>query len=215
MTPDAPKSGHKSAYMARARARYIRSTQQVIAERGSDATIEDFALHADVAIATLYKHFGSKEGVIVAAIEDALLAWEGWLQEVVSQYDDPIEQLVMGLRLGCRVQLTHPLTAKIGAYGITHGLFNTEQLAQRFVADVRALAEAGLVAGDNVDLRAYSLFNVGSMQLVNPSFNPADADALIEIALPLIGISPAKAKRLAHLPLPELPAPPAPPTPLR
>jgi len=37
-----------------------------------------------------------------------------------------------------------------------------------------------------------------------PTATPEEADMALEWALPMMGISPAKAKRLAHTPLPPL-----------
>ena len=40
-----------------------------------------------------------------------------------------------------------------------------------------------------------------------PTATPEEADTVLEWALPMLGISPAKAKRLAHAPLPPLEIP--------
>ena len=41
-------------------------------------------------------------------------------------------------------------------------------------------------------------------QLLNPSAKESDADATVEVILSILGISPAKAKKLAHGPMPKL-----------
>jgi AcrR family transcriptional regulator len=52
------------------RARIIRKTRQLVAARGIEAvTIRDLAADCGVAVATLYNQFGSREGVIGAALE--------------------------------------------------------------------------------------------------------------------------------------------------
>lgn len=52
------------------RARIIRKTRQLVASRGIEAvTIRDLAADCGVAVATLYNQFGSREGVIGAALE--------------------------------------------------------------------------------------------------------------------------------------------------
>ena len=40
-----------------------------------------------------------------------------------------------------------------------------------------------------------------------PTATPEEADTVLEWALPMLGISPANAKRLAHAPLPPLEVP--------
>jgi hypothetical protein len=44
----------------------------------------------------------------------------------------------------------------------------------------------------------------GTRQMSTPTATPEEADTVLEWALPMLGISPAKAKRLAHAPLPPL-----------
>jgi hypothetical protein len=46
----------------------------------------------------------------------------------------------------------------------------------------------------------------GARQIVGGA-DPADGDKVVELVLPLLGITPAKAKALAHSELPELPLP--------
>jgi hypothetical protein len=41
-------------------------------------------------------------------------------------------------------------------------------------------------------------------QLLNPAATEKDADATVEVILSILGISPAKAKKLAHSPMPDL-----------
>ena len=202
-----PKPGRKDAYMLRARARYLRAAEEVIATTGPDATIEQFALHADVAIATLYKHFGSKEGLIKAAIMDAVHKWEAWQFEVLSHVTDPLEQLVLGLRLALRVGTTHPTLAVVMLRGRAAGYFDPREAGASFVANAHALAAAGVISGDDLELRCQSVVSAvaaeGARQVVSDA-DPADGDKVVELVLPLLGITPAKAKTLAHSPLPEL-----------
>ena len=205
-----PKPGRKDAYMLRARARYLRAAEEVIATTGPDATIEQFALHADVAIATLYKHFGSKEGLIKAAMVDAVQKWEAWQFEVLSHVSDPLEQLVLGLRLAHRISVTHPTLAMVMLRGRAAGYFDPREMGLSFATNARALADAGVISGDDLELRCQSVVSAvaaeGARQVVSDA-DPADGDRVVELVLPLLGITPAKAMALAHSTLPEFPAP--------
>jgi len=74
----APKSSAASAnddappvspHVAARRRRIIEITRQLIAQQGIEAiTMRDLALRCDVAVATLYNQFGSREEVIAAAL---------------------------------------------------------------------------------------------------------------------------------------------------
>ena len=209
-TMTTPTPGRKDAYMLRARARYLRAAEEVIATSGPNATIEQFALHTDVAVATLYKHFGSKDGLIKAAMLDARQKWEAWQFEVLSQLNDPLEQLVLGLRLAHRIGTTHPTLAVVIGRGRAAGYFDPIELGETFITHARALATAGIISGDHLELRCQSVISAvaaeGARQLASDA-DPAEGDQVVEIVLPLLGITPAKAKLLAHSALPELPPP--------
>lgn len=68
-------------------------------------------------------------------------------------------------------------------------------LAPTGAAEVRARALLAVVADE------------GIRQMSTPTATPEEADTVLEWALPMLGISPAKAKRLAHAPLPPLEVP--------
>jgi AcrR family transcriptional regulator len=196
--------------MVRARARYLRAAEEVIATTGADATIEQFALQADVAIATLYKHFGSKEGLISAAMLDAAQKWETWQFDVLSHLTDPLEQLVLGLRLALRIGTTHPTVAVVMLRGRAAGYFDPMEMGASFIENARALAAAGVISSDDLELRCQSVVSAvaaeGARQIVQGA-NPSEGDKVVELVLPLLGLTPAKAKALAHSQLPEFPIP--------
>lgn len=65
-----PRTRRQSPRILDRRARIIRKTRQLVAARGIEAvTIRDLAADCGVAVATLYNQFGSREGVIGAALE--------------------------------------------------------------------------------------------------------------------------------------------------
>ena len=150
MTPPEPRKNRQSAYLARRRAALLRSAQQVLATEGPHAKIEEFAAVAEVSIATLYKHFGSKDGLIAAAQLDAQASWEAWMNETVSAVDDELEQLVLSFRLLLRIGLTHPQSAQIMARALAAGpvdlgLFNAD-VGRR----VMGLVAAGTITVEQV-----------------------------------------------------------------
>ena len=208
MPPSPPTKSRQSAYLARRRAALLRSAQQVLATSGPHATIDEFAAVAEVSIATLYKHFGSKEGLIIAAQLDAQASWEAWMNETVSAVDDELEQLVLSFRLLLRIGETHPQSAQIAARSlvagpIDFGLF-TNDVGQR----VMRLVATGAVKIDHVELRLQNviagLLAELARQFMTGKPNAAAADVAVEIAISLLGITPAKARKLAHAKLPPL-----------
>ena len=206
MPPSPPTKSRQSAYLARRRAALLRSAQQVLATSGPHATIDEFAAVAEVSIATLYKHFGSKEGLIIAAQLDAQASWEAWMNETVSAVNDELEQLVLSFRLLLRIGETHPQSAQIAARSlvagpIDFGLF-TNDVGQR----VMRLVATGAVKIDHVELRLQNviagLLAELARQFMTGKPNAAAADVAVEIAISLLGITPARARKLAHAKLP-------------
>jgi len=204
-------SGRKAKAVARNRARHVRSAQELIITVGPQATIDDFAEHAEVAVATLYKHFGSKEGMVLAAVEDALQRWEQWMMQVVAPISDPLEQLVASLRVMLRTRDTRPREGAIMARAGQANMAPLDHLGAGFQQAVALLVEQGLLPADHIEARARALLAVvadeGIRQINMPTATPEEADTVLEWALPMLGISPAKAKRLAHAPLPPLEVP--------
>ena len=56
----------------RNRDRILEAARALVAETGVDATMEDIARHAGVAVGTLYRHFPAKEDLVSAVVEDSL-----------------------------------------------------------------------------------------------------------------------------------------------
>lgn len=56
----------------RNRGRILEAARALVAETGVDATMEDIARHAGVAVGTLYRHFPAKEDLVTAVVEDSM-----------------------------------------------------------------------------------------------------------------------------------------------
>jgi AcrR family transcriptional regulator len=205
-----PESGRKAAYVMRNRAALLRSTQEVLAVKGHAVTIEDIADHAQVAVSTIYKHFSDKDALISATM---LWGFSEWLTEVQSLGDDltdPLEKLVLPMRLFVRVKSTHPHHAR----NIVNFLEITTQflpiLESELSEHIGELTKAKLLTCDDPDVAARNLQAVLLSTVVNQVTNPKakvdDADASIRVALSMVGMSEAKARKLTESKLPELKA---------
>ena len=72
--PGTREQGRLGAYVSRNRSSLTRSAQQILATTGPSAPIKQFADRAGMSVGSIYQHFGSKEGMIEAAVVDALVA---------------------------------------------------------------------------------------------------------------------------------------------
>ena len=206
--PTPPNAGRKSAYVARNRAALLRASQRVLAEIGPEASIDQFAEAAEVSVSTIYKHFDNKEALIAAAYIEAFHDWELWADEQLKGIDDPLEDLVMPMRLFLRVKKTHPVYAAMSARNLAdipkyfHG---TEEGLVEHIAELmkKKIIE---IESPAIRIRSISASLLAGLadQLLNPAATEKDADATVEVILSILGISPAKAKKLANGPLPVL-----------
>ncbi len=204
----APELGRKAAYVMRNRAALLHSTREVLAVKGQAATIEDIADHAQIAVSTVYKHFKDKDALISATILNAFAEWESWAESFALQSKDPLEQLVMPMRLFVRLNKTHPHHAQTLVNYFTVVARIVPQLQVKLIAHVTALNKAKLLKLDDPSAAVRNFHAVITFavidQVTNPKATEKDADQSVFAALALLGISEAQAKKLAFAPLPKL-----------
>jgi AcrR family transcriptional regulator len=206
--PTPASAGRKSAYVARNRAALLRASQRLLAEVGPEASIDQFAEAAEISVSTIYKHFDNKDALIEAAYIEAFHDWELWTDELLKGLNDPLEELILPMRLFLRIKKTHPLYAAMSArnlanipryfHGTEEGLIeHVDELLKKKIIDIESPA---------IRIRSISACLLAGLadQLLNPSAKESEADATVEVILSILGITPAKAKKLAHTPMPQL-----------
>ena len=203
-----PDKGRKAAYVLRNRETLLRSTQEVLAVKGHAVTIEDIADHAQVAVSTIYKHFSDKDALISTTMLWGFSEWMTKVQSLGDDLTDPLEKLVLPMRLFVRVKSTHPSHAR----NIVNFLDITTQflpiLESELSQHIQDLTKAKLLTCDDPDVAARNLQAVLLSTVVNQVNNQKakveDADASIRVALSMVGISEAKARKLTESKLPEI-----------
>ena len=206
--PASGSPGRKSAYVARNRASLLRSSQELLAEVGPEASIDQFAEAAEIAVSTIYKHFENKEALVEAAFVEAFHDWEEWADQILPETKDPMENLIMPMRLFLRLKKTHPLYAAMSARNLADLPKYFHGTEEGMVEHIGELMKAKIIDIDSpaIRIRSISACILAGLadQLLNPSAKESDADATVEVILSILGISPAKAKKLAHGPMPKL-----------
>ena len=195
----------QAAFSARNKARLIKNAQEVLAEIGPSATIEQIAAHAEVSPTTIYKYFENKDELFIQALGEMWHKWISWAFAQTSTTND-LEAVVEVQRRLFRVKETHPDLAMV--------LHNTlkempdffieadEQIAKRVFNE---LASSGQLNNENFEYR-YRLWESTSIGLlssvhVTETLSAAEADVAMAIGMSLWGISEAKAKKLISRPL--------------
>ena len=203
-----PETGRKAAYVMRNRMALLRSTQEVLAIKGQAVTIEDIAEHAEIAVSTVYKHFSDKDALISATMMWGFAEWMTKVQSLGDDLTDPLEKFVLPMRLFVRVKSTHPSHAR----NIVNFLDITTQflpiLESELSQHIQNLTKAKLLNCNDPDVAARNLQAVLLSTVVNQVINQKakveDADASIRVALSMVGISEAKARKLTESKLPEI-----------
>ena len=208
--PIPASAGRKSAYVARNHAALLKAAQGVLAEIGPSASIDQFAEGAEVSVSTIYKHFENKEALIAAAFIAAFKDWEIWTDSVLESSSDPLVELVIPMRLFLRLPKTHPHYSTMIAKNLAEVPKYYSVTQDGLVLHIKELIKKKILVVDNFEVRiriiSASLFAGLAEQILNPAAKESDADVTLEVILEILGVSPAKAKKLANGPLPELKA---------
>jgi AcrR family transcriptional regulator len=206
--PVAPELGRKAAYVARNRSALLKSTQEVLAIKGQSVTIEDIAEHAEIAVSTVYKHFKDKDALIEATMLWGFASWEEWALNQIADVEDPLEQLVIPMRLFVRAHISHPHHAQsfVNFFGLMRNI--APKAGENLKVLLQLLAKIKVLNIENPEVSAKNIYAILAFTLLDQTTNPkasvADADTAIRSALSMIGISEAKAKKITESKLPDL-----------
>lgn len=98
---------------------------------GDNFTVQDVADTANQSLRTLYAHFGGKDDLLLAVLEEAMNAFARIITEAVEVYDDPGDRLAAALYFANRLWERAPHGANIGLSRLQAKLSETapEQLA--------------------------------------------------------------------------------------
>jgi AcrR family transcriptional regulator len=203
--PAEESGSRQAAYSARNRARLVKDAQEVLAEIGPSATIEQIAAHAEVSPTTIYKYFEHKDILFVEALSQAWVGFLIWANEQKAPGDRLERTLDSGRKLFWARQ-THPLFANM-----LHNCLNdmSEFLVQSDRGEGKRvfseLAASGDLKQEDFEQRWILWSNLYTAILksvfVTEELTPSEAEVALGIGLSVWGISEAKAKKLISRPL--------------
>ncbi len=201
----AATGSRQAAYSARNRARLIKDAQEVLAEIGPTATIEQIAAHAEVSPTTVYKYFENKDQLFIEALGEAWVGFLIWSSQSKAPGDAFERTLDSGRKLFWARQ-THPQLAQM-----LHNCLNdmSEFLIQSDNGEGKKafyeFAKAGHLELEDFDKRFLLWTNIYNGILksvfVTEELAPSEANAAFGIGLSIWGVSEAKAKKLISRPL--------------
>ncbi len=194
----------QAAYSARNRAALITHAQEVLAEVGPSATIEQLSAHAQVSPTTIYKYFNNKEVLFAEALNQLWEEWLNWSGQTRSP-GEPLENVLDAGRKLFRIKEHDPILAQV-----LHNAVKDPQFAMRALQGEGdkvfiALAKMGAIKSEDLEERLIlwkNIFTGICLSLYgNEEISPEEADVALGIGLSVWGISEAKAKKIISRPL--------------
>jgi AcrR family transcriptional regulator len=108
----------------RNRDRILGAAREAVAEVGVDATMEDIARRAGVAVGTLYRHFPAKDDLLVAVMDDSMEQMAALTEQALAEIDAgaPVGPTLGGLFRAVAARFADDLalkaaTGRLGADG--------------------------------------------------------------------------------------------------
>jgi AcrR family transcriptional regulator len=194
----------QAAYSARNRAALIKHAQEVLAEIGPSATIEQLAAHAQVSPTTIYKYFNNKEVLFAEALNELWEEWLKWSGQTRSP-GEPLENVLDAGRKLFRIKQHDPILAQV-----LHNVVKDPQFAMGALQGegdkvFTTLASMGAIKSEDLEARLILWKNIFTGICVslygNEEISPEEADVALGIGLSVWGISEAKAKKIISRPL--------------
>jgi AcrR family transcriptional regulator len=203
--PAKKTSGNRqAAYTARNRAALIKAGQEVLADIGPNATIEELAKHAQVSPTTIYKYFASKEVLFAEAMSEIYQRWVIWAYNGKPRGGSLETTLETGRKLFW-VKQSHPLFAKILQNTLRDPTFVITANKNAAEAVFKNHAELGVLNKDDFDKRfiiwSYAYVGILTSVHVTEELSPTQAEESLGLALSIWGVSEVKAKKLMSRPL--------------
>ena len=194
----------QAAYSARNRAALIKHAQEVLAEVGPSATIEQLSAHAQVSPTTIYKYFNNKEVLFSEALNQLWEEWLNWSGQTRTP-GEPLENVIDAGRKLFRIKQHDPILAQVLHNAVKDPQFAMKALQGEGDKVFITLAKMGAIKSEDLEERLILWKNIYTGICVslygNEEISPEEADVALGIGLSVWGISEAKAKKIISRPL--------------
>ena len=194
----------QAAYSARNRAALIKHAQEVLAEVGPSATIEQLSAHAQVSPTTIYKYFANKEVLFAEALNELWEEWLNWSGQTRTP-GEPLENVLDAGRKLFRIKQHDPILAQVLHNAVKDPQFAMKALQGEGDKVFITLAKMGAIKSEDLEERLILWKNIYTGICVslygNEEISPEEADVALGIGLSVWGISEAKAKKIISRPL--------------
>lgn len=135
---------------AKTREAILDAAERAFTQHGFRGTkMEDVAFEADVAVGSIYSHFGNKDGLYAALVERAVERFGAYMQQAYQDEWTPLEQVMACGDSYLRFHLEHPGSFRFIAFegvegdGPVSGGDGVDALIAQFAATIQAAMDAG------------------------------------------------------------------------
>lgn len=184
------------------------AAEELLAAGKDDVSVATITAAAGVGVGSFYNHFDDKNSLFELAAQRTFASFEAELVPLTGHIANPAERLCTRVRLFCRITESHPRLARIVVNAAPHCLLSPVGYSAMFEADAVAAVAEGVLDGADLDLKLLAIA-AGAERLVGqavifPPLSEARADEFAGVALQILGMPRAKARRMARRPLADL-----------
>lgn len=196
--------GRQAAYTARNRAALILAAQEVLADVGLHATIEQLAAHAQVSPRTIYNYFETKDALLSLAFEQIWLEGVDWAYEGQPR-GESFQTMIEVARKLFRISLARPLLAKVLKNTLANPSFAIASAWNESFTAFSLVAKAEGLDTPEIEKRVYLFAHcyAGILQgiFVTGQVSPEEADVLLGMSLTILDLPREQAEALTSGPL--------------
>lgn len=199
--------GHKKK--ARTRHALVEAAMRIYAEKGvGELLLNELAVQADVSNGTVYNYFKTREEVLQAVGIELANQFSHRITAVSHGIDNGAERVAVGVRMFIQHGRLNSIWASAVVRVFQYDKNIRSAVANNLRGDLQLGAQQGLLRYQNEEIAMALIASatIGAMTAILDGHDFPDYDSTIaEMLLLGLGLTPAKAHRIAHLDLPEAP----------
>lgn len=200
---------------ARTRQALVEAAMCIYAEKGvGELLLNELAERAEVSNGTVYNYFKTREEVLQAVGIEMANQLSHRVTAVSHNVENGAERVVVGVRMFIHQSRRDPVWASAVVRVFQYDKSIRSVVANNLRGDLQLGLRQGVLRYQNEEIAMglVASVTIGAMTAILDGFDQPECDCVIaEMLLLGLGVTPARAHRIAYLPLPEVEPEPAPP----
>jgi AcrR family transcriptional regulator len=130
---------------------FVRAATQLLQETGGlDFTVQEVVDRSKLSLRSFYQTFASKDDLMLALFEEYVATGAIWIRGLMSEHEDPIEQIRLFLTSRWSGPLTPEVTRTLSVFSMTLAATRPSELARALEPELTVLHDAierGIASG--------------------------------------------------------------------